>query len=345
MFSGKKALIGALLILIAVAGVASYFTFFSPRESSVSATVAHASLASTASQSLEGVVSPEESGRLVILQIEGQTGWVEVARTTTDAAGVFKLSFPMTDLGEHGVRVRVEADGRAQAATSAVENVLVLQPTQVQVRVPRFARADKPLRVAGRVAPAVGPRTVNIETSPDGQTWSPGGQSTADAATGQFTVAARKLSPGQLYIRVTIDESAEAATATSKPRVVSVEDYVAAGHRYLQIVAPTNKLIEQLNALSAYASYTVYKPICAKLSVALSKEAKQFRRYAYWPREVEKYIAVLAKANVLRADFYNQLGNADSSAEFAAISSPDLPKGADNAAALTREALGLPKRG
>jgi hypothetical protein len=341
MTISKKTLAIVLALVLAVA-VMGYFALFSPKASEVSFTLAQASLASMQNESVQGVVVPAESGRSVVIEIAGDGGWSEIARTTTDSAGTFKVAFPMTARGPHKVRVRVDAKGRHKAVTTAAKAVRVLEPTQLEAQIPKYARTDRPLKVSGRVSPASS-RTVHLETSPDGQTWSPAGAGKSDATSGQYTLRANGLAPGALQVRVTVENSDTAASTVSETQTVSVEDYKAAGSRYLAIVEPVNRLLDQYNALSD-TDFTGFKALVPKLSKAETVQARQFRAYAYWPREVQGYIALLVKMDILDADYWNLSAHSKNWADANSISAPDLPKGADNAAALTREALGLPKR-
>ena len=91
--------------------------------------------------------------------------------------------------------------------------------------------------------------------------------------------------------------------------------------------------------MSDYANYTTYQEIYGQLS-RRAPETRAFRQYPYWPQQVKANIALIATSETLWADMYNQLANAKTSSAFYSISSPDLPKGADNAPALARAALG-----
>lgn len=338
----KKSLAVGLALMLVAAG-ALYFAMFSPKSTGLSYSVAQSSLSSTETQTVRGEVTPTQSGRLVVVELGDGSSWVRAGTTTTDSAGTFELSFPMTVRGEMSVRVRVEAEGRYEAVTAKTKTVRVLEPTQIEAQIPRFARADRALRIAGRVTPA-GARTVHAETSTDGQNWVEAGQTTARAGSGKFSVSAARLNSGTVQVRVTVDETETSASVIGKARSVSVEDYKAAGRRYLAIATPANKALDAWDAAAESNDLTRYKAASAKASRAKTIAARQFRAYAYWPREVKGYIALLAKSATLYADFYNRLAHVKTIAETYAISWPELPKGANNAAALTRAALGLPKR-
>lgn len=342
MTISKKALAIVLSGLFVLAG-AAYFTFLSPKPTRASFTLARAYITPTVNESVHGVISPAEDGRLVTIEVATVTGWREVARTSTDSSGTFSLTFPLTKLGSNRVRVRIPSRGRHQALTAAVAKpVLVLEPTELDAQIPRFARADEALQISGRVTPPSN-RTVHLETSTDGQSWTSLGTSKTSATTGQFSVAAGALRAGTVHVRLTVDRSDTAASAVTRPKSLSVEDYRAAGRRYLAIVAHYNELVDQYDALGD-TDFAGFKALTPKLSQAASVQSRAFRAYAYWPREVRHYISLLIQEDILDADYWNLVAHADDFAEANSISLPKLPQGAENAAALTRDALGLPKR-
>jgi hypothetical protein len=129
----------------------------------------------------------------------------------------------MTHRGSVDLRARVAADGRLQATIGDAVGVLVLAPSQLQARVSRFARTDRPLKIAGRVSPVDGPRHVVLQTSPDGQVWTEVGDPTADATSGQFAVRGGPLAAGQAKVRVLVDATSRAAEVRTRVFSVSVE--------------------------------------------------------------------------------------------------------------------------
>jgi hypothetical protein len=314
--------------------------FLSPKSTTVKVAVQYASMASTQKETVTGSISPAKAGRLVIVEVRADGSWSEAARTTTDSTGQYKAQFGIADLGDQQVRVRVEKDGRQKAVVSTASPVKVLNPTQLQVAVPKFARTDRPLRISGRVGPAAA-RMVSIEQSADGQTWTSVGQGTS-APNGQFTVTASGFSAGDTQLRVTVAASDTEASTSSDAQAVSVEDYKAAGRKYLQIVAPLNKLIDEYNTLTT--DFGRARELAKKMSTESTKEARQLRKYAYWPQEVKSAVDLLAKRCILEADYYHQLANTKTTAEFLGLDYPETSKAADNAPVVIRAALGLPKR-
>jgi hypothetical protein len=124
-----------------------------------------------------------------------------------------------------------------------------------------------------------------------------------------------------------------------------VEDYVAAGKRYLEIVGPSNAYLDELNGAIERRQFSELRSTTARASDMSSREAKDFQRYPSWPKAVEKDIDVLARGLLLEADYYNSVAKAGSLGDADAVGLPTYPKGYDNAPVLIRAALGLPKRG
>lgn len=339
---GKKLYAGVAVGAVVVA-VGGWFLFLSPKSSDISAEASATSFALGQPATVTGSVTPAAADRVVVLEQRTNDAWTEVDRSATDAVGEYTFELSMSDKGDGELRTRVLDAGRQSEAASAAIAVKVLDPTQLEATISKFARADRALRIPGRVTPAA-ERAVVVETSPDGQTWTQAATATSAPANGKFMARVPGLRPGRVQVRVRVDESASAAEVVGKSAKVSVEDYGAAGKRYLEIVKAGNALITQVNEMSDYLNYTAYQAISAKLSKARTAEAKAFRQYAYWPREVKANIELLAKSSDLSADMYNQLANAKSESAYFAVDAPVEPKGADNAPALIRAALGLPKR-
>lgn len=333
---------GALVSALAVALVLGYVLFLSPKDTEVEFKLADPSMSSADTQAASGSVSPAESGRVVVVSVRGESGWDDAARTTTDDTGGYRVEFPMTENGDHKVRVRVEQDGRKRAVTSPAKTVTVLSPTQLQTEVPKFARTDRPLPISGRVGPAAA-RSVIIESSTDGQHWTEAGAGSS-SPDGKFTLAATGLVPGAAQVRVRVTESEANAAAVSTAQPISVEDYKAAGQEYLAIVAPYNKILNEYDKLPDFGTFTIFQASRAKMSKALTRQARRLRAYPYWPQEVKASIELLASSNILEADHDNRLARAKSQSEWNEIAFPDLPKGAANAPVVIRAALGLPKR-
>jgi hypothetical protein len=328
---------------VGVVAVGAWFAFLSPQDSEISALASESSLAVGHEVTISGSIAPAVADRVVVLEQHSSGTWTETDRSATDALGEYVFTVPMTAQGAGEWRTRVLDAGRPSEATSTPLAVNVLEPTRVDAKVTRYARTDRPLRISGRVAPAEA-RAVILEASSDGESWTEVGKATSRGESGKFLVTAKGLEPGTIHVRVRIEESETSAAALGRAARVSVEDYKAAGKRYLAIVKHANSLIEQLNGMSDSLDYTAYQGLHAELSKVQSAQAKAFRQYAYWPREVQANIALLAQSDDLWADTNSQLANADSADEYYGIPYPRGPKGADNAAALVRAALGLPKR-
>lgn len=340
---GKKAYASMATAAAFAVGVGGWFLFLSPTDTDISTQVSETSVAVGQRTTVSGAVTPTAADRVVVLEQRFGGGWTEIDRSATDALGEYQFEVPMTDKGKGQVRTRVLEAGRLADSTSEPVAVAVLDPTQLETQVRKFARSDHALIIPGRVTPAA-EREVVVETSPDGQTWTQATTTTSSAKSGKFAAQLDGLKPGPVRVRIRVEQSDTAAATVGKASKVSVEDYKAAGKRYLAIVKDANALLTQLNEMSDYLDYTAYQDIYAKSSQARSAEAKAFRQYAYWPREVKANILLLAQSDDLWADTYNQLANAKSSSEFYAISSPTVPKGSDNAPVIIRSALGLPKR-
>ena len=115
----------------------------------------------------------------------------------------------------------------------------------------------------------------------------------------------------------------------------------------MAIVAPGNKAIDKLNSLiDAGASLSTVKKQASVRSKAFTQQAKNFRAYKGWPRELAPVIAELAKAGVLDADDFHmrsQSRNVDEWNQQADDANASTRSG-DSAAARARDLLGLPKR-
>jgi hypothetical protein len=172
----------------------------------------------------------------------------------------------------------------------------------------------------------------------------------AGATTPKPGVAAARVAgvPGGLWhIRATAAQTDTATATTAKEVTVLVEDYKAAGARYLAIVAGGNKAIDRLNdMIDAGASQAALRVQAEAVSKAISKQAKDFRAYRGWPREVATIVADLARQDVVEADNFHMRAQSRSVEEWNQIAeqlnaAPDVG-GAD--AARIRDILGLPKR-
>ena len=116
---------------------------------------------------------------------------------------------------------------------------------------------------------------------------------------GTATAKVSGLAGGNWHIRGSGDQTDTASATTGTEVTLLVEDYKAAGAKYLAIVAAGNKAVNKLNSLiDADASLSKVRKQAAVLSHAYTQQAKNFRAYKGWPREVAPVIAELAKACV-----------------------------------------------
>ena len=154
--------------------------------------------------------------------------WTELDRSATDTLGEYRFELPSpprraTASSGPGV---LDA-GRQSEATSDAIAIKILDPTQLEAQVRKFARADRTMLIPGRVTPAA-KRDIIVETSPDGQTWTQATTTTSAPANGKFVAQLDGLTPGPIQIRIRVDESAASAPTIGDPTRVSVEDYEAA---------------------------------------------------------------------------------------------------------------------
>lgn len=340
------ALAAAGLALVGL-GAGGWFGFLSPHDSAVKLVADASSAAPGKPVPLSGTVTPAEASRVVLISTATTQGgpFTSAGTAVTDAAGHFTMTWAPAQAGPAWVRATAVTLGRNQQALSAPLAVTVRTPAALTLKAAAAAiRTTGATTVAATLTPVGG--AVTFEKSTDGQTWTP---LPAGAVT-KSGVATAKVSglPGGLWhLRASAAQTDTATTATAKEVTILVEDYKAAGAKYLQIVGPGNKTIDKLNALiDAGASLSALKQQAEMVSKAQSKESKDFRAYKGWPREVAQDVADLAKQSVVIADTYHMLSQSRSFEEWNQTSTAD--SAAEDAgsgdAARIRDALGLPKR-
>lgn len=332
----------ALAIALVASATGAYFAFFSPTPTKVTVSVAaQATLGTDEPRQIKGTISPAEGGRLVFIEIRSGKGeWNEVARAVTDATGTYKAEFPVTDKGAYDLRVRVQEDGRKQGA-SATEAVMVLSPTRLSVKVPGLARTDVPLRIRGSITPGID-RQVVIERSVSRNSWESVAKTTTSDS-GRFKFVLKGLERDTIRVRVRVPATefdTEAASPTSK---VVVEDYEAAGRRYLEIVEEGNQISTQWNNAAGFelARETAFARDKAQAEL---KMVEDLRAYRHWPADVQDWVLGLAEVATRSADYNTQLSQARSEDEWDDVPSPGDDDWHDELVVRIRDLLGLPPR-
>lgn len=340
-------LIGAAALAAAGLCTGGWFAFLSPHDSTVTLGADAAQAAPGKAVPLHGRITPMAANRVVEVSTATTKGGPYTAAGTavTDAAGQYSLTWSPTEAGTVWVRASAVTLGRDQQAQSAPAPVTVRTPASLTLNAGAAAiRTTGNTIVTATLAPAGG--AVTFEKSTDGQTWTP----LAGATSAKPGVTAAKVAgmPGGLWhIRATAAQTDTATAVTAKEVTVLVEDYKAAGGQYLAIVAGGNKAIDQLNdMIDAGASQAALRVQAEAVSKAISKQAKDFRAYRGWPREVAPIVADLARQDVVEADNFHMRAQSRSVEEWNQIAeqlnaAPDVG-GAD--AARIRDILGLPKR-
>ena len=345
------AVVVAVLVAVVAAAVAVWFVAFSPKDSSVRLEPA-ASAVVGKPITLSGVVTPARSERVVRLNIatDANGPWLPGPTAVTDSTGHFAVAHTLTDAGKVWLRATAVTHEREQEATSASVPVTVRQVSSVKLTASAsLARTDGSVSFSGVLKPAGG--VVTLERSKDGTTWEDVPQTVKRAASGGFTLTLKNPPAGAWQYRATTEETDLATVGESAAVKVVVEDYKAAGKKYLELVAPTNTAIIATNAAgSAYdgsdSSFRALKRAAGAQSTAFTEAARRFRNYPGWPRKVAPTINSFIKGLVIEADSYNLMSKAATIEEFDSYLADirdDQSAGSSDAAAL-REALGLPKR-
>lgn len=341
----------ALIVVAVVAAVVlvavGWFAFLSPHDSTVSVVADSANATPGKPLPLAGNVTPAVANRVVeISTARAHSGpYTSAGTAVTDAAGRFAMNWSPTEPGPVWVRASAVTLGRDQQANSSPVALTVRTPATLTLKAGAAAvRTTGNTTVSATLAPAGG--TVTFEKSLDGQTWS-ALEAAPAAKAGEATAKIAGLTGGLWHIRATAAETETATEATAKEVTILVEDYAAAGAKYLSIVAAGNQANTKLNnMIDAGASQAALKKQAEVISKAFTKQAKLFRDYKGWPREVAPVVADMAKQTVIDADNFHLRSQSKSVTEWNEIA--DSGNAAANAAsddaARIRDILGLPKR-
>ncbi len=343
------AAIAATAVVALVAGI--WFAAFSPKASTVMLEATQSAVVGEPA-TLSGIVTPARSDRVVRMAFgQSENGpWLPGPEAATDSAGRFAQSHVPTEAGEVWLRATAVPLGRDQEATSTPVKLMVRVVTALSLTSSAdVARTDKSMSLSGVLTPAGG--TLKLEKSSDGASWAPENAIPVVADDGAFKFTLKNVPAGSWQFRAAAAETPVATSATSKPVNVVVEDFKAAGEKYLALIAPVNKTIVATNAAGdAYdgsaASLKALKNAAGRQSEALSKAAKELRAYPGWPREIAATVESFAKHAVVEADGYSLMSKASTLEEFDIYLSEirDEQSAAYAEVAAIREALGLPKR-
>jgi hypothetical protein len=344
--SKAPAIVGASAVAAVALGVGGWFAFLSPHDSTVKLTADTSAAVPGKPVTLSGAVTPAVANRVVELAVAtSASGPFTVTGTTvTDSAGRFQTTWAPAAAGPAWVRATAVELGRDQSAQSSTTGMTVRAPATLTLKLSApTTRTTAPATVTATLGPAGG--TITLEKSADGETWTP--VTAKPGKNGTATAKLTGLAGGTWHVRAKAAQTDTASEAVSKDATLLVEDYKAAGARYLAIVAPGNKEVDKLNSLiDANASLAALKKEAAALSKAYTHQATNFRAYKGWPREVAPVIADLAKQCVLDADDFHMRSQARSFQEWndQASSTETSTAAGASAAARARDLLGLPKR-
>ncbi|WP_460968321.1 hypothetical protein [Pedococcus soli] len=212
-------------------------------------------------------------------------------------------------------------------------------------------RNDQTISFTGVLKPSGG--LVNLEKSKDGTTWTIAQRGVKSGADGAFKTSVKGTPAGTWHFRAGVEATSLATSADSSAVKVIVEDYKAAGAKYLAIISELNGTINASNdAVNAYnannssANERAVRATDAAESSAAGSAAKALRAYKGWPRQVAPIVEAMAKSLVLESDALNLMAKAagidERNALYPMADSAHLE--GNKAAATIREALGLPQR-
>ncbi|WP_406832820.1 hypothetical protein ABEG17_08360 [Pedococcus sp. KACC 23699] len=344
--SRKPVALAASAAAFVALGAGGWFAFMSPHDSTVKLVADTSTAVPGKPVTVTGTISPAVAHRVVELAVATTIGgpYAPAGTATTDASGRFQTTWTPAQAGKAWVQATAIELGRDQEAQSTAAAVTVRTPATLTLKLSAPAiRTTTAATVTATVAPAGG--AVTLEKSSDGTTWMP--LPTTAAKGGTATAKLSGLTGGTWHIRGAAAQTNAASEAASKEATLFVEDYKAAGAKYVAIVGPGNKAIGKLNNLiDAGASLASLKEQVAAVSAAMTQEGNAFRAYKGWPRAVAPVIEELAKASVVDADQYHLMSQVSSFDEWNQrndeTNSNTYAEGA--AAARARDLLGLPKR-
>lgn len=344
----------ATVVVFVVSAVAlTWFLAFSPRGSTVRlAPLTNVGLSEDVVVS--GSVAPAEPSRDVRISLAASADgpWVSGPAALTDSEGNFAVQVPTVKAGQLWVRATALPLGRSEEAASRPESALVRAPSNVTLKTSTpVVSTTKRVLLAGSASPTGG--AITLEQSTDGATWEAVTASVVTADEGAFSAQVKGLKGGSWQFRAKVSQTDAALAGTSSAVTVLVEDYKAAGARYLKIIKPynaaltaNNKAINAYNASNSGSRFKAIRRTDAAYSTAAGKSAKELRAYKGWPRSVARAIEALAKTQVLEADGLNILSKAttvDERNSLFAMYGDANDQGGKYAAEI-RETLGLPKR-
>lgn len=302
---------------------------------------------------VSGALSEKKVGLEVRLeQKSGKKYQTTDQSTTTDSAGAYKFTFQPSTPGTVTLRVKI-LDGDNQIASRTV-TLKVLKATAVSARTRGSSEVGigKALTVTGALKPTSTGRTVQLEKSDDGSTWSALDATAATDSDGRFSLKVPTDEEGSLKIRVTADATATEAAAASASISVFIADYKTAGKKYLSCVGPSNKRIDQLNSTvdkfnAGTASLGELKKAEKRLGIAAKAEITCIKGYG-WPPSVAAVAKDFAKQDAVIYDFHVQASKAKTLADYNNVNtSGTFVKALDKIsgdAAEMRRGLGLPGR-
>jgi hypothetical protein len=156
------------------------------------------------------------AGQRVLVQKQGRSGWVTVARATSADDGAWSASFPWRAAGR--VRARAAVTGATAAATQGVQigctPLLEAKATTTRVK------AGRSLAVSGTVRP-LAPVVVTIEKQGSDGKWRKVGTTTVKPRRAQFKAGVKLARPGLYRLTPrTGSGSAKAAAAALYVRAV-----------------------------------------------------------------------------------------------------------------------------
>ncbi|GAA2735265.1 hypothetical protein GCM10009867_17180 [Pedococcus aerophilus] len=327
-------------------GAGGWFAFMSPHDSTVTLVADTSTAVPGKPVTVTGTVSPAVAHRVVELAVATTAGgaYTPAGTATTDATGRFQTTWTPAQAGKAWVQATAIELGRDQEAQSTAAAVTVRTPATLTLKLSAPAiRTTAAATVTATVAPAGG--AVTLEKSSDGTTWT-----SVPTTTGKGGAATAKLSGlagGTWHIRGMAAQTDTAGEATGKEATLLVEDYKAAGAKYLAIVAAGNNAVIKLNSMiDAGASQAALRKQAEIISKAYTQEAKALRAYKGWPREVAPVVTDLAKQSVLSSDDFHMRAQSRGVDEWNEVAAQgDAAAAAASAdAARIRDMLGLPKR-